>query len=132
MDKRTPKELPPLAPDYVIVDCKRTLEQLRTNVTPPYTTEQIEQIKRGWFLGYRFLQENGLTTRRLVSTQDDLETLVLQVKDLTGEGMRFYRTSDSPYARYAAAIGRDFTKDPQRKVQRILEPGLKKLRAEEP
>ncbi len=128
MTKRKQKELPPLPPDYLIVDCRDMLKHLRTQVTPPYTAEEIGMIKRGWFVGYRFLQENGLTTRRLVSSVDDVDRLVLRVKDLTEEGMRFTRTSDSPYGRYIAAIGRNFTQDPEMKAKRILEPALKELR----
>jgi len=114
-------------PEYVVADEKQILHHYRTNVIPPYTEKEIEQIKKWAFVGYRFLQEHGFTTRKLVDTIDDVENLLFKDKDRTDEGRLFYRSS---YMKYIKAGDRDFTKDPETACKNILERDLKKIRGE--
>jgi hypothetical protein len=120
------KELPKLDPDYEYENNKSFLHHIRTQVSPPLTNAQIERIKWGIFVGYKFLQDNGLTTRRLVITPEDVEELVIKVKDLTEEGLEFSRRSDSSFGRYRSALDRGT--DPEKACKNILERDLKKIR----
>ena len=82
------------------------------------------QIKKGYFIGISFLQDNSLTTRRLVDNVDDSENLSVMLGDFTEEGLLFYRTD---YQKYWKALDRGT--DPEISKKRILEKRLKDLRA---
>lgn len=118
------KPLPKLDPDYVLVDESRIHEYKRTMVEPPYTLEELTRINRFSFLWYKFLQENNLTTRKLVEIPEDVEKVVLKAKDLTTEGLLFYRDA----SRFLDL--RDFNVNPENRVKRILEKELGKIRKE--
>lgn len=94
-----------------------------TKVTPPYTEDELNKILMFRFLGLSFLQENGLTTRIIVNTVDDVKSSVLKRKDLTSKGFEFYRTVYEPTYMNIP----DFTKDPQERVKAILEKNLKRV-----
>ena len=123
MRKRT---LPTLTPETVLSQNAALMHHYRTNVIPPYTDDEIRQIRLGMFVGIQFLQENGLLTKTFVRVPEDVDTMEpIRAGDFTDEGLLFFRTH---YPKYVAARDRDFTKDPSKSVKRILERDLKKLR----
>ena len=117
------REYPTLDPEYVLVDETKMSELHRTKVTPAYTEDELKKIYTFVYLQYKFLQENELTTRQLVSTFEDTEKVILKVKDLTPEGMQFYRNTD----RFLDL--KDFNVNPENRVKQILEKELQKLRS---
>ena len=119
------KKFPDVSPDFVIEDNASLLHHFRTNVIPPLSDRQIQGTIKGIFVGYMFLQSNGLTNRKLLNTIEDVEKTTLLVKDLTVEGLLFFRTS---YQKYIKALDRGT--DPAKACKNILERDLKKLRGE--
>ena len=109
-------------PDFIIHDAAGLWVHRRTNVEPPYSTEEIEKIEKFSYLYFKFLQDNGMTTRKLVESQADLEHLQMRVKDLTDEGNFF----DRNFERFLDL--NDFNVDPHKRVERILVKGLKEMR----
>ena len=110
-------------PDFIIHDAAALWIHAITNVEPPYSTEEIEKIEKFSYLYFKFLKDNGMTTRKLVESQADLEHLQMRVKDLTDEGRFFNRN----FERFLDLS--DFNVDPNKRVERILVKGLKEMRA---
>jgi len=100
------------------------LNQYRFNTIPPLTREEIEQMKYAWFLYYKFYQDHNLTTRTLVHTPEDMETLVVKAGDFTPLGEEIYRFNRAD-KRYSNALDRGTA--PEKAVKNILEGDLNKL-----
>ncbi len=111
-----------LDPELVIEDGPRLAEHHRKDVEPPYTEDDLRKIEMFKYLWHEFLQNNGLTTRKLVNESSDSNKVVLRVKDLTPEGFEFY----SRASRFLDLS--DFNVNPENRVERILEKELAKLR----
>ena len=97
-------------------------ENRRNNVSPPYTAEELNKIEYFDYLYLKFLQESGLSTRQLISKQEDLANIVIRFKDLTDEGNFF----DRNFEQFCSPS--DFNVDPNKRVKRILVKGLKEMR----
>jgi RHS repeat-associated protein len=124
-EKMNRKKLLPLDPQYVITNWKNTLNFYRHNVQPGLSEWEIERMKYSWFLFYKFFQDNGLTTRKLVDTTDDMDSLIVRVGDFTPDGEEIYRFAAAE-ERYSNALDRGT--QPEKAVKTILERDFKKLR----
>ena len=120
------KNLSPLDPNYVVVDWDVTLNQYRFNAIPPFSSEEIEKMKHAWYLYYKFFQDNGLTTRTLVNSPEDIEHLVIKAGDFNAQGEEIDRFNNA-FGRYSDAIDRGTA--PEKAVHNILERTLKALKS---
>jgi|SRR3989344_3338859 len=118
------KGFPILDPESILENSPRIVERMRSNVVPPYTDEELKKILAFRYLWYKFFQENNLTTRQLVDRLEDAERVVLKVKDLTEEGMVFWRNAE----RFLNL--QDFNVNPEDRVKEILVKELQQLRSE--
>jgi hypothetical protein len=108
--------------DYVLVDFSSLHRNARTNVEPPYTNEELKKIFYFDYLYIKFLQENNLTTHKLIEKEEDMESLTLKFGDLNEEGVFF----DRNMSKFLDL--KDFNVDPHGRVEKILVKGLREMR----
>lgn len=112
----TKKEFPTLSQDHLIDDYEELIQVLKTKYEPPLSPERISTLIHGFYLGINFMQENGLTTRQVINKESDMHALKIYVRDLTAEGLLFYRTN---YQKYLEAIDKVSTL-PEKALKRYL------------
>jgi len=118
MNKRLPK-------DYVIT---RVDWDLPSN--QPGSRFRLDELREEYWSFFSFLQDNGLSTRKLASRKEDISgETELTVGDLTEDGMELIRTG---YQRWLEALDRAGPAGRRQKAKDVtlLSKYLAKIRAQ--
>ena len=94
---------PEVGPEFYIAQFGKRLDHLRTRYSPPWSEARINNYKFGWFLAVKFMQDNKMLIKKTITSPDDIDNFNLQRKDLTEEGLHFFRTT---YQNYLKALDR--------------------------
>lgn len=115
MDKKFPK----IDPEFYLERYGKLFEHMRTQYTPPMSEERINNHRLGRFFAIKFMQENNLLVNKTIETPEQVESLDIQAKDLTDEGLEFFRTT---YQNYIKALDRGT--DAEKSKKNILDEWL--------